>query len=143
MGRKLSLWILGLASLAGIISLIIGLVKIITQLVVSGSIGYGYPIEFIAYAIIPIAYVCVMTYKLWKNEKFYERYKYALNIASWGIVITLLLTFLIFIYALFEIEVLGKDSEGILLPVLSGIIGIFISFAGSIIGLIVDLIRKK
>jgi len=137
--RKLAITITGLVSLIGIIILIITTFNILTQLINLGQIADPDSLEINIQIILPTIFVCYLFYNLWKKPEFYERYKLTTNLTIGGIILTIIIGILFFIYLIIS----KADLMGLLVLIAILILGAIISFILGIIGFILDKIKLK
>jgi len=137
--RKVALVILGLASLAGIISIISAIYLIFVQLITIGYIGDPDPIQFNIWIVFPTILAIYLTFKLWKDQTFYERYKLTVGFATWGIIITVLASLLWTIFFVLN----SQEGFGILISIGILIMGSVASLVLAIIGWFIDRKRNR
>jgi len=137
--KKIAVTIIGLASLAGITSLISAIYLLVLQLIQLGSIQDPDPLQFNIWIVLPTIFACFLFYRLWKYEGFYDRYRYTINFATGGIIGTVLLVAAFFMY----LWLIKADGMAYLWVIAFSIIGTVASFILSLIGWFIDMKKRK
>ncbi|MHA1491309.1 MAG: hypothetical protein ACTSRI_16865 [Promethearchaeota archaeon] len=136
--EKAVLAITSLASVVGIIVLASMIYLIVSQLL---SIGYvADPDSLInLWLLIPVIFVTYLSYKLWNDKLFYKKYKLTFGFLTWGIILTIILSIVLFLIA---IPFSDGDGFVVLVPISILFLGAIITFVLSVLGLIIDKKRK-
>ncbi len=134
--RKFALAILGLASVGGLLILISSIISITSSLIRRGIVvDTDHYINI--WIVLPVVLLCYLTYKLWSDPRFYNRYKTTVNMATWTIIITVVLALLMTLVLI----VTKSDPMGLLMVGTVLLMGAVLSFILAIIGFMID--RKR